>query len=77
MCMGVKGGSPDLLDCSLDGQCISYFSCALDRVSDRSSLERFKLAGESEYNIVHDGEEGIVVEEALCWGLRRTKLLVV
>lgn len=35
------------------------------------------MAGESEYNIVHDGEEGIVVEEALFWGLRRTKQLVV
>lgn len=62
------GISPDLLDVSLDGQCVSYFSHALDRVSYRSNLERFKL--------VPGGGEGIVVED-LCQDIGRAKHLVI
>lgn len=60
------------LNMSLVGQCISYFSHTLDGVSDRSNSERIKPVPRSEY-IVHGGGEGIVVDEDLCQGIRRTK----
>lgn len=55
------GHGPDFLDFSLHGPCISYLCHAFERVSDRSNLERFKMASGSEY-IVHGGEEGIVAD---------------